>query len=89
MANPGNLLRTPILNNAGNNPPIPQAPLPPTPQINRDAIEQIVEDMLRARLNVDQSIEIVDQGNDEKHLDLTDLDRVPDIVKCLRVQGGP
>ncbi|XP_075151143.1 uncharacterized protein LOC142225255 [Haematobia irritans] len=100
MSNPNNLIRPPILtppNNQPNNPNIP--PIPPinhnaqseadiinvVTRICREQCRNVVENML----NPNADISGIDQGIDERYREnLTDLDKVPDIVRCLREFSG-
>lgn len=95
MANQDNLIRPAVIN-------IPNPPNPPNPSIsqnaqfeqnitrlvNRICTEQcrnIVESILNPNIDISGS----DQGIDERFREnLVDLDKVPDVVKCLREFSG-
>lgn len=103
MANPNNLIRPPILNAPVQNPPIPPSP-PNQPGRNeqgqmtladlRTVILQVINsqlpEMLQASLNPNAiQGNAVDQAIDVEHLgNLGDLDKIPDVVKCLREFSG-
>lgn len=103
MANPNNLIRPPILNAPVQNPPIPPSS-PNQPGRNeqgqmtladlRTVILQVINsqlpEMLQASLNPNAiQGNAVDQAIDVEHLgNLGDLDKIPDVVKCLREFSG-
>lgn len=96
MANPNNLIRPPILNIP------PQDPIPdphngqPTfnlenlrtviLEVIHSQVPRILEATLRPNIN---HVSMVDQVIDAEHLNnLGDLDKIPDVVKCLREFSG-
>lgn len=87
MANPNNLVRPPIINQAPGN-------QVPNPQILTAEIEAQIVNLVRRAYREEQQISnreeiIVDQGIDAQHNNnLVDLDKIPDIVKCLRDFSG-
>lgn len=94
MSNPNNLIRPPVISRETVNPNGPAAPLG-----NLDApIRNLVSEIFRAEAaNLIQilknpqpdSINITDQGIDVQYRDnLVDLDRIPDVVRCLREFSG-
>lgn len=98
MSNPNNLIRPPVLNT--NNPPIPPPlntpPIPPTAQLEVNIVNLVTricreqcKGLVENILNPSADISGIDQGIDEQYrANLTDLDKVPDIVRCLREFSG-
>lgn len=97
MANPNNLLRPPVLNN-----PSPPSPSPPQPSGSAqqnltlndiNAIVRMCQEQsliaVRQVLNPYEHISGTDQGIDERYREnLSDLDKIPDVVRCLREFSG-
>ncbi|GBP14309.1 hypothetical protein EVAR_70362_1 [Eumeta japonica] len=86
MANPNNLIRAPILNNPPpniNNPPQPQCQFVLTPE-NEASIANIVRRILLEEPTL-RKVEprAKDQGIDRDEVDLTQLERIPDVVRSL------
>lgn len=102
MSNPNNLLRPPLLNpnQAGAN--ANQQASPMNGQINLDELRTLITNIassvlrqegpqvVQQTLNADaNSANITDQTIDERHRDnLTDFDKIPDVVKCLKEFSG-
>lgn len=84
MANPNNLVRPPVLN------------VPNAPEIERNLEETIAricaqqcQNAIRNFLDPDSDIGGEDQTIDDRYRNnLTDLDKVPDVVKCLKDFSG-
>lgn len=90
MANPNNLVRPPVLNIP--NPPIPQIQ-PNVNAIDIDAIRQMCAEqsrnVVRQILNPNADISGIDQDIEERYRgNLTELDKIPDVVRCLREFSG-
>lgn len=88
MANPnGDLLRPPILNIPNPPPPLPNGNID-MDRILRACVEQSRR-TVREILNPNADISGVDQQIEERFRgELDDLDRIPDIVRCLREFSG-
>lgn len=99
MSNPNNLVRPSILNNpqppGPNNPPNPQNPLNNpqmeaaivnlVTQICRENCRSIVENILDPNADIIAGDQIIEERYREN---LNDMDKVPDIVRCLREFSG-
>lgn len=96
MSNPNNLIRPALLNpNQQNNVGQQNQGNPPLiPFIITPEIETQISNVVRRAYETEQQNRnrvpiLVDQGIDEQHNNnLTDLDKIPDIVKCLRDFSG-
>lgn len=96
MSNPENLIRPAILttNNSNPNPSIP--PTIPNAQLEANIVNLVARvcreqcrGLVENILNPSAEISGIDQGIDEQYrTNLTDLDKVPDIVRCLREFSG-
>lgn len=98
MANPDNLVRPPILQN--NATPTPQAARNAQLSIDdlttligniaTDIFRQQIPQVVQAALNPNASLSLAtDQTIEETHrTNLIDLDRIPDVVKCLKEFSG-
>lgn len=94
MANPNNLLRPPILNNLPPTQPQPSGSAQQNSNVNNiDAIVRMCQEQsriaVRQILNPNAYISGSDQEIEERYREnLSDLDKIPDVVRCLREFSG-
>lgn len=96
MSNPNNLLRPPLFN--ANAPPIPPTapPIPSTAQLEANIVNLVTRlckeqctNLVENILNPTADIPTTDQEIEEQYRgNLGDLDKVPDVVRCLREFSG-
>lgn len=92
MANPNNLIWAPVL--SSNQAPGSQVPSPQIPLVLTAEIEVQIVNLVRRAYGEEQQTRIreeifVDQGIDwQYNNNLTELDNIPDIVKCSRDFSG-
>lgn len=98
MANPNNLVRPPVLNSETQN--IPRGT--PNAQLSLDDLRSLISNIaldvvtregpqvVQATLNPDANLcNVADQVIEDRHrANLGDLDRIPDVVKCLKEFSG-
>lgn len=91
MANPNNLIRPPILNPIPNNPPTPPVERNNIPDM--DVITRLVQQQCQIAvqqiLNPNADIAGDDQTIEDRFKEnITELDKIPDVVRCLREFSG-
>lgn len=100
MSNPNNLIRPPVLNPVNPNPPV-QAPsvqsgqnILQTTAMITGIVQNIIETQFQGLLQANSQLgsgfsSYSDQTIDPSHNNnISDLDKVPDVVKCLRDFSG-